>query len=409
MKRKLLIVGITAVALLSAVVFLRPRTETGDEAGKAEATSSAAALTVSVTSPQTTDWPVEVEANGWLAAWQEVVISAQIGGQMIESVNADVGDTVAKDDMLSQLSSGSLENAILQLEATLESARASLDQATADADRARQLSTGSSISEQKAAEYYATERKTKADVDSAVAQLASAKLDLEHARVTAVTGGVISSRSAAIGDVVSEGQELYRLVRDGRVEWQAEVPLNQLRNIEIGMPVSIPTPLGEISGEVRRIAPSASESNGRVIVYVSLRDPDGPAQPKTGIMISGVFKIGESKALSVPASAVVMQDGFSYVYKLEEGETTTVSRLRVETGRRRGDRVEITSDLPADARLVESGGAFLSEGSVVLLAAPEPVKDEAAGAVTGGAKNAAPEGARPGAQTSDEVKPETGQ
>ncbi|QOL80373.1 efflux RND transporter periplasmic adaptor subunit [Pseudooceanicola spongiae] len=376
-KQKLLIAGVAAVAVIGALVFMRPKDEDTTDVGTAEVKQSAAALTVSVQAPQKDVWPLEVEASGWLAAWQEVVISAQVGGQMIVSVNADVGDTVAENDILSELSSGSLENEVLQLDAALESARASLDQATAEADRARQLSQGSSISQQQAAEYIATERKAKADVSSAEAKLASAQLDLSYTKVKAVTGGVISERSAAIGDVASAGAELFRLIRDGRVEWQAEVPLIQLRNIEVGTPVSIPTPVGEISGVVRRIAPTASESNGRVIVYVSLTAPEGPGQPKTGIMISGVFKVGEREALSVPASAVVMQDGFSYVFTLVEGETNTVSRVRVDTGRRQDDRVEITSELPEDAQVVQSGGAFLSDGSVVRVVSGDEVSEDA--------------------------------
>ncbi|PIL22136.1 hypothetical protein P775_01310 [Puniceibacterium antarcticum] len=365
-----------AVVAIGVVVLVLPMTKENDAAlGVAETTQSAAALTVAVTTPQRDVWPVEVQANGWLAAWQEVVISAQVGGQMIVSVNADVGDTVAEDDVLSEFSRGSLENDIQQLEAELESARASVELATTDADRARKLSSGSAISQQQAAEYLSTERKAKADVSSAEAQLASARLDLDHTVVTAVTSGVISSRSAAIGDVVSAGAELFRMVRDGRVEWQAELPLNQLRNVDVGTPVSIPTPIGEIAGEVRRISPSASESNGRVIVYVSLTPPDGTVQPKTGIMISGVFKIGEREAVSVPSSSVVMQDGFSYVFTLEDGETPTVSRVRVETGRRQDDRVEITSDLSVDARVVQSGGAFLSDGSVVRVATAAQTSD----------------------------------
>lgn len=378
-KYKILLGGAAALAVVGVAAFVLPSPGAeGPAVDMADAPESVAALTVSVATPQTGIWPIEVQANGWLAAWQEVVISAQVGGQMIETVNADVGDTVAKGDLLSRLSRGSLENDILQLEASLESARASLELAAADADRARKLSGGSAISQQQAAEYLSTERKAKADVASAEAQLASAQLDLGHTDVTAVTGGIISSRTAAVGDVVTAGQELFRLVRDGRVEWQAEVPLKQLRNIEVGTPVSVPTPLGDISGEVRRIAPTVSESNGRVIVYVALTPPDEMVQPKTGVMITGVFKIGESEALSVPVSALVMQDGFSYVFALEEGDSTKVSRVRVETGRRQDDRVEIVSGLSNDAQIVQSGGAFLSDGSAVrVVSASDAVNAEA--------------------------------
>ena len=380
-KRELLLGGFAAAALAGITVLVLPMTEGNDTAvDTARAPRSAAALTVAVSTPRTDVWPVEVRADGWLAAWREVVISAQVGGQMIESVNVDVGDTVAEDDLLAEFSRGSLEIDILRLEAELESSRASLELATADAVRARKLGSGSAISQQQAAEYLATERKAKAAVSSAEARLASARLDLDHARVKAVAGGVVSSRSAAVGDVVSAGEELFRLVRDGRVEWQAEVPLKQLRDIDVGTPVGVPTPLGEISGEVRRISPSVSEDNGRVIVHVSLTSPDGALQPKTGIMMSGVFRVGEREALSVPASSVVMQDGFSYVFTLEEGEPATVSRVRVETGRRRDDRVEVTSDLPVGAQVVQSGGAFLADGSVVRVATAARNADAVEGA-----------------------------
>lgn len=362
--QKRLIAGLAIAVILGTAYALRPQSN-GTEVASAAAPQSAAALTVAVVTPQRSIWPIEIQANGWLTAWQEVVISAQVGGQMITSVNAEVGDTVAANDVLAELSTGSLTNQIIQLNAALESSKASLDLAAADAERARQLSGGSSISKQQASEYLATERKAKANVDSAQAQLASAQLDLAHSKITAVTAGIISSRSAAIGNVVSAGQELFRMVRDGRVEWQAEVPLNQLRNLKVGTKVSIPTPIGEVSGTVRRIAPTASQSNGRVIVYVSLVPPKGMETPKTGIMISGKFEAGTREALSLPASAVVMQDGFSYVFALSEGTPSTVSRVRVKTDRRQGDRIEITSDLAETAQIVQAGGAFLSDGSVV--------------------------------------------
>ncbi|MCF7698006.1 efflux RND transporter periplasmic adaptor subunit [Loktanella sp. M215] len=381
-KRITLLIVIALIALAVAVYFLRPTqsptvAHTGTTPATAEPATTAAALTVTVSPPETADWPVEVTASGWLAAWQDVVISAQVGGQMIQTVEAAVGDTVAEGAVIATLSRTSLDNDILQLEASLESAQAALDQATAEADRARKLSGGSAISEQQAAQYVATERKAKADVASAEAQLASANLDLSHTQVTAVTGGIVASRSAAIGDVVAEGQELFRLVRDGRVEWQAEVPLGQLRQVEVGTPVIVPTPLGNITGTVRRIAPAASESNGRVIVYVALTPPDGDTQPKTGIMISGVFQTGLRPALSVPASAVVMQDGFSYVFALND-DGATVTRIKVDTDRRQRDRVEITSALSADAQIVHSGGAFLSDGSVVRVVTQDAASADAA-------------------------------
>lgn len=370
-KKYRIVAGIAAIILIIAAVILAPKLmgapppgAGADSAGSKDAEATAA-LTVAVATPQVSVWPVEIEVSGWLAAWQEATISAEVGGQRIVALNADVGDTVKKGDVLLELSRDSIENDILQSEASLDSAKATLEQASADADRVRGLSNTESVSQQQASEYISTERQARANVASIEAQLASHKLNLKHTRITAVSDGVVSSRSADLGDVASVGQELFRLIRDGRIEWQAEVPLTQLISITTDTTVRIPTPSGDIHGTIRQIAPSVSQTDGRVKVYVSLSDDSNGPEPKTGIMVNGIFEVSKSEAVSLPSSAIVLQDGFSYIFMLDGTDPVRVRRQRVETGRRQGNRVELLNDFPRDAQVVETGGALLSDGSVV--------------------------------------------
>lgn len=332
-------------------------------------TETSAALTVQLAAPERLMWPVTLETNGRLEAWQEAIIASETAGQRIESVDADVGSVVKNGELLVQLSTETLKNTILQQEATVQSAEAALDQARSDADRARTLTSAQTgaLSAQQANEYYVAERTAEADLASAQASLASSKLDLDRTSILAPDDGVISSRSAALGEVVSSGTELFRLIRQNRIEWQAEVPLRFLGQIAVGGKVSIPTPIGtEVPGVVRLISPVASETTGRVIVFVALSPPEGAPTPKTGMMVSGNFDLGQTEALTVPATATSMRDGFTYVFALEQGsDPAKVTRKRVETGRRVDDRVEITSGLTGDEQIVQAGGAFLSEGSVV--------------------------------------------
>lgn len=325
----------------------------------------AAALTVSVAAPAQVTWPDTVSATGWLAPWQEAIVSSEIGGQRITAVNVDVGAVVHKGDVLAELSVESLDNDIVQKQASVDYAAAELDAAMADGDRARGLTATNAISKQQITEYLVTERKAKANLASAEAALASAQLDRDRSRILAVDDGVISARSAALGDVINAGDELFRLIRQGRIEWQAELPLKDLRRVHEGTAAVIPTPFGDVTGQVRLISPTVSGTSGRVTVYVSLTPPVDAPSPKTGILVSGNLLSGESAALTVPAAAVTLRDGFSYVFVLNDGDVPTVSRKRVETGRRQGDLVEIISGLDAGAQVVQEGGAFLGEGSVV--------------------------------------------
>lgn len=328
-----------------------------------------AALTVEVAAPETLSWSETLTTNGRLEAWQEAVIAAEISGQTIVDVKVDVGATVKKGDVLATLSRETIENAITQQEAAVLSAEAALDQARADADRVRELTaTGSgAISKQETTQYLVAERKAEADLASAKAALSSSQLDLARTEIHAPDDGVIASRSAALGAVTASGTELFRLIRQNRIEWQAEVPLRQLARVAVGTKVEIPTPAnGTVPGEVRLISPTASETTGRVLVYVSVTPPEGAPTPKVGMMISGRFVFGQSDALTVPATAITLRDGLSYVFVLDGADKVT--RKRVETGRRQDDRVEITTGITATDQVVQAGGAFLTEGATVTVA-----------------------------------------
>ena len=92
---------------------------------------------------------------------------------------------------------------------------------------------------------------------------------------------------------------------------------------------------------------------------------------KAGMYARGEFDIGASEGLTLPQSAVVLRDGFNYA--LAVGEDNKVTQLKVGVGRRFGDRIEITSGLDAKARVVASGGGFLTDGDTVrVVAAPPP-------------------------------------
>jgi RND family efflux transporter MFP subunit len=322
----------------------------------------AAALTVQAVTSTVETWPIEVQASGWLAPWAEAVVASQVGGEKVIAVHVEIGDHVKTGDLLAELSRATIENRLAELQAGLDSAASALGTATQDANRVRQLAGGGAVSEQQTASYLATERQAKAAVTMAEAQLAAEKLALANTRIVAISDGMVSGVSTALGQVVTQGQEMFRLIRDNRIEWRAEVPLIQLRGIDVGTRVVIPTPFGEIGGTVRRMSPAASQTNGRVIAYVDLEPPPGVPMPKTGILVTGAFVLQQTEAVALPATAISLQDGFSYVFVIE-GET--VRRQKVDPGRRRGEAVEILGDFARDAQVVKSGGAFLSDGSVV--------------------------------------------
>jgi RND family efflux transporter MFP subunit len=267
--------------------------------GDSQATTRAAALSVNITKPELLSWPVTIPASGRLAAWQEAVISAEVSGLRITAVNADVGSSVKKGDLLVQFDPKTAQAELDQQKAAVEKAQAELDQAVADADRARGLTGSGALSNQQTTQYLITERTAKAELASARASLASAQLTLDRTKVYAIDDGVISSRSASLGKVVT-GDELFRLIRQNRVEWNAELPVKRLADVKEGTKAVISTPAGDVHGEVRLISPTSSTDNGRVIVYVALHPDAGMPQPKTGVLVSGHFEFARPKPSRFP-------------------------------------------------------------------------------------------------------------
>ena len=323
--------------------------------------TEAAALTIAVAKPAERQWPEAIPASGWLKPWHEAVIAAEIGGLRVTDVLADVGSIVSKNQPLARLADETLRAELRKEEAVLASAKADLAKARASADRARKVQGSGALSEEKITEYLIAEQTAIAGVESAEASLESQKIKLAQATILAPDDGLITARSVQLGAVVSSGTELFRLVRQQRVEWQAEVSARYLPRIKEGLTATIVSPEGRrVKGTVRLVGPTVSTDTGRVLAYVAL-----PAEthPPIGLYVTGQIELATTQAIAVPETALVMRDGIAYVFTVDADRRA--SRVRVETGRRSGSEVEILSGLDLWADVVTSGGAFLSDRALV--------------------------------------------
>src|SRR5690606_29329457 len=176
--------------------------------------------------------------------------------------------------------------------------------------------------------------------------------------------GLISARVATVGAVAQPGQELFRLIRQGRLEWRAELPAADLNRIRPGMVAWAQPPGGQpVQGKVRVVAPTVDAATRNGIVYIDLPQGALAAGLRAGTFASGKVELGQSQGLTLPQTAVLLRDGFSYVYKVDaKGK---VSQAKVQVGRRIGERIEITKGLEANVDVVASGVGFLSDGDTV--------------------------------------------
>ena len=336
-----------------------------DDAHAQQAASAAPkpALTVKRVAAQPATWPLRLSGTGSIAAWQEVIVGAEIGGQRLAALNVDVGDRVKKGQVLARLSPGTLETDLAASRAALLEAEASARDAHQTAERVKTLQGSDALSPQAIDQALAADAAGQARVAAARARVQADQLRLSYTQVTAPDDGVISARIATPGALVQPGQELFRLQRQGRLEWRAEVPGAELAPLKVGQLVRVqPSGAPPVEGRIRRIAPQVNAQTRNGLVYVDLQPGDAL---RAGLFARGDFVLGESPALTLPQSAVLLRDGFSYVFRVDGSK---VRQQKVQVGRREADRVEIHSGLAAGTAVVESGVGFLVDGDTVRVA-----------------------------------------
>ncbi len=358
--------SLLAVVVLAGVVCMPSLGMAQDKAAAPAAapTKTRAALTVQATSPVAASMPVTLPVSGNVAAWQEASIGSEAAGLRVAELLADVGDNVRKGDVLARLASDTVRAELAQAEASLAETKALLAEAQANARRAQQLEGTGALSAQAISQFHTAEQTALARVAAGEAAVAAQRLRLTHTEVKAPDAGVISARLATVGAVAGSGQELFRLIRGGRLEWRAEVPAADLARVKPGQKVAVFTPGGQtVAAQVRKVAPTVDVATRNGLVYVDLL-PGAGNELKPGMFARGEFRFDSRPVLTLPASALLLRDGFDVVMRI--GPDQTVTQTKVQVVGRQADRVAV-ADLPADARVVLRGAAFLTDGDAVKL------------------------------------------
>jgi len=305
-----------------------------------------------------------VEVPGAIAPWQEAVLSAQVAGLRLIEVHAEIGDVVHRGQLVARFDTEMLQADEAQLKASLTQAEANAAQAKSNRERALMLKESGGLSEQDISQTQTQAVTTQAQVESVKAQLAAKHLQLRYAEVVAPDDGVISSRNATLGTVSSSGQELFRLIRQNRLEWHGELTAEQLAQIKIGQSIQLELPDGSNAvAKVRKISPSLDSQSRLGTLFA---DVESGNRARVGMYANGRILLTQSPALIVPAASVIIRDGRSFVVKLKEKQNVSAVNLQsVTTGRRQGQEVEILEGLGENEQVVAQGAGFLNDGDLV--------------------------------------------
>lgn len=327
--------------------------------------------------------------SGTLVARDEAMVGVQIDGLRIVELLAEDGDRVEKGQVLARLDRTQLdamlaqndaataraEAAIAQAHSQIDQTEAMRNQASADLARARKLEPGilaASTLDQR----IALARSTEAQFNAAQNALAVAEADrrsreaerrelmvrIGRTDVRAPVAGLISRRTARLGTLaMGTADPLFRIIADGAIDLEAEVPQDSLARLKLGMQALIDLPGGErpVTGTVRLISSEVDKTTrlGKVRLALPL---DAPA--RIGSFASGWVEVERRNAVAVPAAAVTQAGAGDTIQVVREGR---VEIRQVTCGVTNEGLIELRSGLAAGETVVLRAAAFLRNGDAV--------------------------------------------
>jgi HlyD family secretion protein len=327
--------------------------------------------------------------SGTLVAREEAQVAARIDGLTIVELDAEDGDRVRQGQVLARLDRSQLDALLAENDASTRRADAAIDQArslivqsqaqvqfaNSDFDRARKLDAGimaaSTIEQREMAMKTAQAQLAAAQFALGVAEADRKSRDAERrellvridrTEVKAPVGGIVSRRSAKLGASAStSGEPLFRIIEDGAIDLEADVPEQSLARLAVGMRAELKLPgvEGAVLGRVRLVDQEVDKASRTGKVRIALGDV---SRAHIGAFASGSVELARRQGVGVPATALERDGDEARLDVVREGK---VEVRQVKAGVTDGGWVEIKAGVSEGESVVERAAAFLRAGDRV--------------------------------------------
>ncbi|MET0605258.1 MAG: efflux RND transporter periplasmic adaptor subunit [Beijerinckiaceae bacterium] len=360
------------------------------QAADNKAQTSAPPPAVTVVRAASTELAETVFVTGTLTPRDEVLVGPEIDGLRIVELSAEEGDRVNAGQVLARLSRETLEIQLLQNSASLARVDAQIDQAKsqiaqAEADvewtastleRSQRLdrsgyASRDLVDQKTAAARVATGRLSSAkeglelalaDRKQTLAQRQDIELKIARTEIKSPVDGVVIRRTAKVGAIVAGAQDaLFRIVKDGVIEIEADVPEQVLARLKPGQRVEA-APAGSdktLRGSVRLVAPEINRATRLGRVRITL---DAKEMPAIGSFARATIEIARRTQVTVPQSAVLVSGDKQEVQVVVGGVVET--RL-VKLGIRSDGKAQIESGVNEGEEVIAISGTFVRNGDRV--------------------------------------------
>ena len=352
-----------------------------------------AARAVRVVAASETTVARTVAATGTLAADEQVVLGTKVVGRLAE-ISVDLGSLVKKSQPIASIDTRDYQYRLDQSVAALKQARVRLGLPADGADdrvdatqtavvrQAKALLDQAQLNRDRLAKLWEQQYVARAELDAAVSALQVAEgryqdaleevqnrqgvllqrrseVELVRQQLTDTVilspiDGAVVERQASVGEYLAAGAPVVTLVRLHPLRLRLSVPEREAADVRRGQPVRV-TVDGDPTvhtGIVARLSPAITEQNRTLAIEAEVPNAASRLRPGSFARAEVVVQT-DGRVVTVPATALVTFAGVEKVLTVRDGKT---EELRVATGRRLGDRIEIVSGVKAGQPVVDPAG-----------------------------------------------------
>src|ERR1051325_11656889 len=383
------------VSLLLAALFLtscKSDYQASQRQGQGRPGQGGPARKVKTTAVAETPFGETVTVNGTLAAYDQTTVSVKVPGR-VRTISVDLGSVVSKGQTIAVVDSDDYRLRVQQAEASLAQARARLGLApdgtddrvdpeqTATVRQARAVLDEARYNRDRAARLVEQGVIAKAEFDTATAtfkvaegryqdayeeirnrqgvlaqrrsELALARQQLKDTAVVAPLNGIIQEKRASAGEYLAAGAPVVNIVRMDPLRLRAEIPERESHTIHTGQNVRV-TVEGDPNiyvGQITRLSPVIAQQSRILVVEADVRN-NGKLRP--GSFAHAEIVTNDAKmAVTVPNNAIVTFAGIEKVIVVQNGKAL---EKPITTGRRNGEFTEIVSGINVGEKVILEPG-----------------------------------------------------
>lgn len=318
------------------------------------------AAPVSVEQARLDTFSASLWVSGTVISRNDSRIGAETAGRL--TWVADVGTRIAFGEPIATIDDADLRLDLRDSEAQLESLKAQRRYQTANLDRLLRLANNNNASANDIDEAQSTLDMTDQEIRRAEVSIDQIERRIEQTRVVAPFAGVVVERLVQIGEFVSRGDQVARLVDTENREIRASAPLSIAPFLREGLEVSIEHRDVESLSPVSRIIPVGDERSRMFEVRIAADNPSWVV----GSPVRVALPNGDPRELlAIPRDALVLRGSEAFVLRVNQ--ENTVEKVTVNTGIGLGPLIEVIGELSAGDRVITRGAERLQPGQDVVI------------------------------------------